>query len=396
MSDYEEIASDDESFAKLLKQEAYDYVPVQRGDLRKGVITALWDDNIIVDIGSKQDAFIPPRDLESVPPEIREGLHVGSAIHVLIRRILEDGSVIVSLADALQEGDWLRAIELMERDEVVECPVIDVNRGGLLVSFGQLTGFVPASSLYPPLHVRKEEDRIEKFRRLEGQVLTLKVVEVNRRRHRLILSQREARIILQQRQLETLIEHLHVGDQVHGRVHTLTEFGAFVDLGGADGLVHISEITWKPIRSPREVLHVGKEVDAVVIRIDKTKKQIALSMKQLEPNPWDGVGERFRPGDVVQAVITNVRPFGAFARLEEGIDGLIHISQLSNQQVKSPKDIIHVSDVVNVRVLEVNERKQRISLSLRQAPQWEEVTTEAPSPAPEDDLTEDVVADNIE
>ena len=392
MSDYEEAAPGNESFAKLLKQEAYDYVPVRRGDLRKGVITALWDDNIIVDIGSKQDAFIPPRDLEAVSPELVESLHVGSEIHVLVRRILEDGSIIVSLADALQESDWLRATELLESGDVVDCPVVDVNRGGVLVLFGRLTGFVPASSLYPPLHIRKEEDRVERFRQLIGQTLTLKVVEVNRRRHRLILSQREARAVLQQRRLETLMTTLHIGEHVRGRVHTLTEFGAFIDLGGADGLVHISEITWKPIRSPREVLRVGDEVEAVVIRLNKEKKQIALSMKQLEPNPWDGVGERYRPGDVVQATITNVRPFGAFARLEEGIDGLIHISQLSNEQIQSPKEVVHVGDVVNVRVLEVNESRQRISLSLKQAPQWEEVTNETSTSAdrsPSEDITAD-------
>ncbi len=380
----EKPALDDENLAQWLKLEAYDYVPVRRGDLRKGTIMAIGQDGIVVDIGSKQDALIPQHDLESVPDEVRQSLDVGVKVHVLVHRIAEDGIVIVSLSEALQESDWLRAVTLLESGDLVEGSVIGVNRGGVMVQFGRLTAFVPASHLTPPISNRDSSKRMEKMEAMIGQTVILKVVEVNRRRHRLICSQREAKETLRQRALDRLVGSLHVGDRVQGKVHTITSFGVFVELGGADGLVHITEMSWRPLRSPRELVNVGDVVEAMVIRVDREKKQIALSIKQLEPNPWEGIDDRYRPGDVIQAIITNVLKFGAFARLEDGIEGLIHISQLSSEPIQSPEEVVHVGDMVNVRVLEVSEAKRRISLSLKQAPQVEkapvdEENSEVPS-----------------
>jgi small subunit ribosomal protein S1 len=216
-----------------------------------------------------------------------------------------------------------------------------------------------------PRNLSEEQRRVELESHI-GQKMRLKVIEVERRRRRLVMSESLAEREFQAQRREELFQTLNVGDVIHGEVRSLRPFGAFVDVGGADGLLHVSEIGWSNINHPRDVLEVGEEIDVQVIRIDPDNQRIALSRKRLLPNPWDTVEERYHPSDVVPATITRVVDFGAFAELEPGIEGLIHISEIADIAVAEPLKTVRVGDKVHVKVLRVDRKRQRVGLSLRQ------------------------------
>lgn len=258
--------------------------------------------------------------------------------------------------------DWERAVELFEQDEVVSMVVKGFNRGGVLVSGGGLQGFVPISHLIEvPCQEEDSEQWLEKFLH---RTLDLKVIECDRERGRVVFSERAARALPGSR--KRLLEHLQPGDCLYGTVTNITEFGIFVDLGGVEGLVHVSEISWGRVHHPGDVVALSQEVEVVVIQVDKERARIALSLKRLKPNPWETAEQRYHPGQVTEAVITSVVPFGAFARLEEGLDGLIHISEiLPEGESQQPVGQIVEGQRVQVRVLHVDAVRQRLGLSLK-------------------------------
>jgi small subunit ribosomal protein S1 len=259
--------------------------------------------------------------------------------------------------------NWLRAQAIYVRDEVVRLRVSGTNRGGLLVAGNDVHGFVPVSHL---VDIDTEIPDVEREQLLEtyvGQLLPVKIIECDPERGRLIFSQRAAMAGDGQRNL--LLDQLQEGVRIRGLVTNITNFGAFVDLGGIEGLIHISELSWGRVQHPDETIRVGDEVETVVLSLDRDNCRVALSLKRLFPNPWETAAERYFPGLVVEATITSVVPFGAFARVEEGLDGLIHASGMQLAQVDgNPADLLRIGQQVKVRVLHVDAKRQRLGLSL--------------------------------
>jgi small subunit ribosomal protein S1 len=304
--------------------------------------------------------MVPARDLDLLSDEYRNSLQTGSQVpvYVLDSREGRDG-VIVSLNKGLAQQDWLRAQELEKSTECCECTVTRGNRGGVVVKFGRLRGFVPNSHLTSISRGLRGERLQQAKSDLVGETLLLSVIEVNSRRQRLILSEREARA----RQRRQLLDELTEGDVRTGTVRNLVSFGAFVDLGGIDGLIHVSELDWKRVRHPREVLQVGDTVEVYVLRVDRERERIGLSRKRLLPDPWVTVADGLNPGDVLQGKVTNVVDFGAFVELGDGVEGLVHASEMP-QGLQTAADL-GTGSSVDVRVLRVEPQRHRIALSLR-------------------------------
>ncbi len=363
----EQKSSDLELFEQYLEQDLDLDLP-GRGDLREGVIVEIRPSELLVNVGSKRDGVVPQSDLSRLDQEYVRSLREGQTVDVVIsKQPDDDGIFVLSMADALQQRDWITAQDLLENGEITVHSVVGYNKGGLTVEFNHLRGFVPASHIVDmPRNLSEEQRRVELENRI-GQKMRLKVIEVERRRRRLVMSESLAEREYQAQRREELFKTLNVGDIITGEVRSLRPFGAFVDIGGADGLLHVSEIGWSNINHPREALEVGETIDVQVIRIDSDNQRIGLSRKRLLPNPWDTVEERYHPGDVVPAVLTRIVDFGAFAELEPGIEGLIHISELADIAVAEPLKTVRVGDEVQVKVLRVDRKRQRVGLSLRQA-----------------------------
>ena len=262
-------------------------------------------------------------------------------------------------------NQWGDARETMERGTVLELPVIGCNRGGVLVGWNDLRGFVPASHLANLSPSADADERYSELRRLTGAQLRLKIIELDAEQHRFILSERAVRLNEDCRQ--ELLNMLSPGDIRQGRVANLCSFGAFVDLGGVEGLVHVSELSWGRIDHPGDVLEPGQSVEVYVLNVDRERGRVGLSVKRLRPDPWQSVEQRYYIGQVVESVVTNVVDFGAFARVEQGLEGLIHISELAEGSFLHPRNVVQEGDVVTVRVLNIDSEKRRMGLSLRRA-----------------------------
>jgi small subunit ribosomal protein S1 len=262
--------------------------------------------------------------------------------------------------------DWEQARKIYDSDETITLEVVDYNRGGLLVEGGNLQGFVPISHLVKiecDLGGKMAEEREQLLNQYLASEITLKVIECDPARGRVVLSERAA-LFGPGRRMQ-LLENLLPAERISGTVTNITDFGVFVDLGGLEGLIHVSELSWGRVRHPAEVVKVGEEVLVYVISIDQDRQRVALSLKRLDSNPWETADERYHPGQEFDAVITSVMPFGAFARLEEGLDGLIHVSEMSiEDDLIKPSDIVAEGQQVQVRVLHVDADKQRLGLSL--------------------------------
>lgn len=339
-----------------------------RGDLREGTIVEIRDNELLVNVGSKRDGIVPQSDLSRLDPEFVKNMHEGQKVHVVIaREMVDDGIFILSIADAQQQRDWIIAQEMLDNGEISEHRVLGHNKGGLTIEFGQLRGFVPSSHLTDMPRNIGDEQRQAEFDRRVGTVIKTKVIEVDPKRRRLVMSQMLAEREARTQQREKLLEKLSVGAVLPGVVRSLRPFGAFVDLGGIDGLLHVSEIGWSQVAHPKDELSIGQKIDVQVIRIDEENQRIALSRKRVLPNPWDNLDSRYKTGSVVPATITRVVDFGAFAQLEPGVEGLIHLSEVADITVAEPLKTVRVGDEVMVKVLRVDNKRQRIGLSIRQA-----------------------------
>ncbi len=357
---------------KFLKEE-YDYKRPKRGDIRYAEVLRIDDDEIIVDIGGKTEGVVPSVDLDRMGEEAISEIEVGDKVPVyVLRPESADGDVIVSLNMARTMEDWRKAEKLFEEGGVYEGSVSGHNKGGLLVYYGQIRGFVPASQISGLSRRSGHEERMEMLSTMEGRQLLLKVIEVDRQRRRLIFSERAASREWRDQRKEELLDQLQEGDIRAGAVRNLCDFGAFVDLGGADGLIHISELSWRRVKHARDVLRVGEEVEVYVLRVDRERKRIGLSLKRLQPDPWQLVEEKYDVGQIVRGVITNITDFGAFARIEDGIEGLIHVSELSDGDF-APRDLVREGEELYVKVLSIESTRQRMGLSLKQAPSREEI-----------------------
>ena len=352
-----------DSYQALLEQ--HDYQLPKVGEIRKGIIVAINDQDIIVDLGLKRDGLVPPTDLSKLDPEELASFKVNDEVDVYILSASEPDSLKVSINLARLNQDWGKAEKLMESGELIEGEVIGYNKGGAIVPFGRLRGFVPAShlkDLTPGMGDRKRQQRLAKLR---GEKLPLKIIEVDRRRRRLVFSQREAQKEWEEARKQELLDSLEEGSIVQGRISGLRDFGIFVDLGGADGLVHISELAWHRVDHPREVVRVGDEIEVYVLRLDRDNQRISLSRKRLLPNPWKTVEERYALHQLVEGTITRIVDYGAFAEIEPGIEGLLHISQISRGTVDNPHEVMNEGEVHLLRIVSIDPKRQRMGLSLR-------------------------------
>ncbi len=371
-----EASAEPVTMADLMK-EALDEMPrYRRGDFVRGTIISKASDEILIDVGAKSEGVVAGRELERMGPAAIESLKEGDEVLACVLRPADrEGRVLLSLTRAQMEKDWRKVEQLFEAGEPIERTVAGGNKGGVIVRLGRVRGFVPASQLsrehrgvMPPKSETGEtveDDGEDRWAHLIGKKLLLKVVEVDRRRNRLILSERAAGREWRKHRKEELIDELRAGQVLEGRVSTLCSFGAFVDLGGADGLVHLSELAWQHVKHPREVIQVGQEVKVQVLSVDHERRRIGLSIKRLQPEPWETVGDRFATGQLVEATVTKITEFGAFAQLEDGIEGLIHVSELSDRRVSHPNEVVQEGDKVTVRIIRVEPERRRIGLSMK-------------------------------
>ena len=348
----------------------------RRGDLVEGRAVYVGREGIVVDIGTKAEALIPPQEIAAFEGDAPE-VHIGDTV---VARVLEpedeEGRTVLSLAQAQEDRGWRDLETTFSEGAMVEARVVDVNRGGLVVGVQGVRGFVPLSQLLGTWHVADGDEPIEtRLESRKGELLTLKVLELNRRRNRLILSERAAEHERRLKDRDRLLEELQEGEIRHGRVSNVIDFGAFVDLGGTDGLVHISELSWAPVGHPSEVLHVGDEVDVVVLGVDHEKRKISLSLKRARGQPWDTVTEKYSVGQTVAARVKKLATFGAFVEIEPGVEGLIHISELSDQRIVHPKNVVNEGDVVQAKILRIEPDRHRLGLSLRQAQEEREAAS---------------------
>jgi len=355
-----------EDFGALL-EEWFSQEQPERGDIVPGTIVAVDAQGLIVAIdGMKRDGVVQRRDLERMGTDTHNYI-VGSEIEVMILRMEdEDGNLVLSVSQAQQTEDWKRAEELMTQDQIWEGIVTEANRGGLIVLFGNLRGFVPASHVLDLPRGLNEDERKMRMQRLVGQKIPLKIIEVNRKRRRLVFSQRDAQRGNREARKELLLEQLKEGDVRKGVVSGLRDFGAFVDLGGADGLIHISELAWHRVNHPKEVLKVGDEIDVYILRLDAEGKRIGLSLKRLQENPWAMVEELYHVGQLVEGIVSRVTQFGAFVSLEPGIEALLHTSQIAEPAPEDPSLVVHEGQRLVMRVISIEADKQRLGLSLKE------------------------------
>jgi small subunit ribosomal protein S1 len=337
------------------------------GDMRTGMIASISDDEVMVSIGAKSEGVIPARELEAMSPEERANLKVGQEIQVYI--VSPEGSkgiMQLSYTRSMEDDDWGKAEELLKSKEAFQGKVEGFNKGGLIVSVGRLRGFVPASQVSQTRRMRYKGDTPEqRWSEMIGESLGARVIEVDRERRRLILSERAAAQESREALKERLLTEIHIGEVRKGRVTSLADFGAFVNINGADGLVHLSELSWERVDHPNKMLSVGDEVEVKVISIDTDRKRIGLSMRQLQKDPWEDNVEDYHVGQLVEGTITRLVKFGAFARIDDHVEGLIHISELSEDRIEHPKEVVKEGDKLALRVIKIEPDRRRIGLSLR-------------------------------
>lgn len=374
---------------------------LRRGELREGVIIDLKEDGLVVGIGTKRDGFVPKEDLEKIQEQT---FTVGQPVNVIVTKFRDaEGNVELSISQAMLQEDWIKAEKLKEEEAIYESKVLAANRGGLTVEFGRLRGFIPMSQLIGFSRIRQATERQRRLEALVGQTLMLKVIEVNRRRRRLILSQQAAAKEWRAVRRKKLLADLTPGQVERGRISQITDFGLFVNLGGLDGLVHISELSWGRIEDPKQVYHEGQRVKVKVLSVDRERQRIALSIKALAPDPWETAPERYQEGQLVEGTVSQVVDFGAFIELEPGVEGLLHNSELSDVE---QREELEPQKKILVKVIRVEPERRRIGLSVRQVrrQEWEEwvvaqaaAPAQAPTPKEEDlDDEDDMDIDTLE
>ena len=368
-----------------LLDEADNVKVIRRGDVVAGVLVEKHRDGILVDVGSKAEGMVPPREMRSLEPQELEEMGVGDEVLVYV---LQSGDAeeqaLLSIDRAWGEKGWFTLQRYYESGDVIEGEVVDFNKGGLLVSIEGVRGFVPMSQLSGPSRREEGTDPNENpLAQFVGQSLKLKVIEINRRRNRAILSEKQVMREERERQREKVFAEIREGDVRKGRVTGIREFGAFVDIGGVDGLVHLSEFSWGQTEAPEKYVNVGDELDIYVLKVDHEAKKIGLSLRRLHAEPWETIHEKYHVGQLVTGTVTKITSFGAFARLDGYIEGLIHISELSDTPPRHSEDVVSEGDVLTLRILRIEPERRRLALSLKQALSTEEEASDKPYPQEE-------------
>ena len=359
---------------ELLAEQDSDIKSFKHGDVVEGTVVRIDKDEILVDIGAKSEGVVSNRELYGRNAESAPQLAIGDTVLVyVLQPESQEGHVVLSLRRAGLERKWRSMQEQFESGVIIEAPVIDHNKGGLIVDCG-IRGFVPISQIVDfPRRPQNDQPRdaaqeiAEKLQPFVGRKLRLKILEVNRKANRLILSEKVALYEERREKRDELFSSLQVGQKVTGSVRSIAPFGVFIDLGGIDGLVHKSELSWNKVNNPESGYKVGEEVEAEVIDINHERGRISLSIRRLQPDPWHSTVADFKVGDIIDGTVTKLVNFGAFVRVREGLEGLIHISELSHQRVAHPGDVVHEGQVLKLKVISLDSERHRLGLSLKQA-----------------------------
>lgn len=359
--------ANNQSMEALLASESLSIDLPQAGEIRKGTIASISQNQILISIGAKSEGVVAGRELEQLTQEERDALKVGQEIDVFVIIPEDDnGNVVLSLKRALEQMTWENVEKMIADEVVIDTKIIGFNKGGLIAAIGNLRGFIPSSQVSAARRAQSSGDKPEqRWQKMVGQPISVRIIEVDRERRRLILSERAANTESRSSLKDRVIGELEEGKTYTGRVTSLADFGAFININGADGLVHLSELSYDRVAHPKEVLEVGQEVQVKVINIDQEKRRIGLSIRALQDDPWKNHMAKFSVGQLVEGVITRLTKFGAFARLEGDIEGLIHISELSENRVEHPKEVLHEGDVKTLRIIRIDPDQHRIGLSLR-------------------------------
>ena len=352
--------------------EEYDFPQPQRGDIIHGEILRIDRDVVFIDIGSKRDAMVPYQEVAQLDDEFLENLSTGDTVPVYVTRTpVGSEQLLVSLERGLQELDWERAAKLHEDDTTVELKIVNYNKGGFVVEFGRIQGFVPNSHIPTIQNVYNHDQRTSYKSKQVDNTIKLKIIELDPQRERFVLSAKSA----QKDQRKELLNNLSVGDKFTGTVVNLKHYGAFIDIGdGLVGLLHISRMAWEHINKPDDLFSVGDEVEVLVDKIDVEKEKISLNRKALIPSPWQTFADKQTAGDLVEGEVTAVVDFGAFVRVDEGIEGLLHKNEMNIPNDADPSDALAEGDVILVRIVQIDVAQERLSLSTRRVTASEEIS----------------------
>jgi small subunit ribosomal protein S1 len=335
-----------------------DATTISVGDVVKATVTKVEDKQALVDVGYKYDGLIPISELSPLHVEkVSDVVSVGDTFDVKVLKLNDEKEeLVVSKKAVAMEAAWADLEKKMESGEIIEAEIKEVVKGGLVVDVG-VRGFIPASMV--------ERHFVEDFSDYKGKTLRLKVVEMDKEKNKVILSHKAVLEEEAKQQKQAVLERLQPGQVLEGTVQRMTDFGVFVDIGGVDGLVHVSELAWHRVEKPSDVVKEGDKVQVKVLKVDKENERISLSIKETQPGPWATVGEQFKRGDIVTGTVKRLVSFGAFVEIAPGIEGLVHISQIANRRVATPGEVLKEGQEVQVKVLDVVPSEQRVSLSIR-------------------------------
>ena len=345
-----------ENFMEEIEKSMNKFYP---GDIVTGTVMDINETEVVLNLGYKSDGIIPKEELSndaSINP--KEFLEVGDNVEVYIIKLDDgEGNVLVSKKRVDAEKGWEVLEEAYQKEETVEVEIQSEVKGGLIGYSNGIRCFIPASHI---------SDRYTKdLSQFVGNTYNAQIIDFDKRRNKAVLSRKNLLLAERNRQKEALLEELEVGKTFTGKVTQIKDFGVFIDLGGMDGLLHISEMSWGKIDNPSELYSLGDEVEVQVIAIDKERERISLSKKHLTKNPWADIDTKYGKGDVVEGTVVKLLDFGVFVELEPGVDGLVHVSEISNQHVKKPSDVLNVGDTITVEILSVDKENKRISLSMK-------------------------------
>ena len=336
----------------------------QPGEVVTGEVVRVDEDGIVVGVGLKTEGIIPPHEMRLLGHEEQTRLQPGDSIDVTILGGRGPGEMpMLSFDQARVEQSWVELQEKLSDGTTVTARIVEQNRGGLVAECLGIRGFIPFSHLAPTPGVDRDEGLAARIR----QESEFNVLEIDREQGRLVLTERAIWQKLQSQAQERFIDQLEEGSLVDGKVTSIRDFGAFVNIGEVEGLIPISELSWRMVKTPDEVVSVGQPIQVQVLRVDKSNRRISLSLKRTQPEPWETVGERYKVGQITGGTVTNLMPFGAFVKLEDGIEGLVHVSELSQRRVNNPKECVYQGQNIQVLILSIDTQTRRIGLSYKQA-----------------------------
>ncbi len=351
----ESAVEKEQSFDEMLEETLK---PIYNGDKVCGVVVAITGTEVSIDLGTKYSGFIPTTEFTEDGTKIEDAVKVGDKVEAIVVRVNDvEGTAQLSKKRLDAVKVWDTVEQAVESGEVIEGVVTETNKGGVVVSYKGVRVFVPASQTDLP----RDADLTE----LVKKTVRLKLTEVNKARKRVVGSIRRVAQAERRAATEAIWNEIEVGKKYHGIVKSLTSYGAFVDIGGIDGMVHVSELSWNRIHQPSEVVSVGDEIDVYVINFDREKHKISLGYKDPDANPWSVFTSKYAVGDVAAVTVVKLMDFGAFATVVPGVDGLIHISQIANRRIEKPGDVLAVGDVVEAKITAIDEEKHKVSLSIR-------------------------------